>query len=161
MKFISGILVVCALTTVSAFARQRGGNAAAAGRAAASPINYETAWRDKNVTAIRIQEKITLDGRLEEPAWEQAIPATDFTQWARPGVPATNKTEARVLYDDDNLYVAVNCWDKDIAHRVVNELKKDFGYRDTDGVSVFVDSLHDRQSAFRSEERRVGKECRL
>jgi hypothetical protein len=128
---------------VSAFAQQRGGQ-----RGGASPINYETAWRDKNVTAIRITEKITLDGRLEEPAWALAIPATDFTQWARPGVPATNKTEAKFLYDNDNLYVSVNCWDKDIAHRVVNELKEDFGFRDTDGVSVLIDSLHDRQSGF-------------
>jgi len=147
MKFTIRIVAIFALISVPAFAQQRG-NAPLGGRAAASPINYDTAWMDKNVTAIRITERITLDGRLDEPAWAQAIPATDFTQWARPGVPATNRTEAKFLYDDDNLYVSVNCWDKDIERRVVNELREDFGFRDTDGVSVLIDSLHDRRSGF-------------
>jgi hypothetical protein len=132
MKLISRIAALLAITNVTGLAQ----------------INYETAWKEKNVTAVRITERITLDGHLEESAWSQAIPATDFTQWSRPGVPATNKTEAKFLYDDDNLYVAVNCWDKDIEKRVVNELREDFGFRDTDGVSVLIDSLHDRQSAF-------------
>jgi hypothetical protein len=132
MKLISLIAVFLAFTNTTALAQ----------------INYETAWMEKNVTAVRITERITLDGRLEEPVWSQAIPATDFTQWARPGVPATNRTEAKFLYDDDNLYVSVNCWDKDIEKRVVNELREDFGFRDTDGVSVIIDSLHDRQSGF-------------
>ena len=77
-----------------------------------------------------------------------AVPATDFYQWARPGLPATNKTEARFLYDDENLYVGVNMWDKDIEHRVVNELKEDYKFRDTDGVSIILDTLNDNRSGF-------------
>ena len=142
MKLFTRIVMICVLASPLAYSQQRG-------RAnAASPINYETAWRDKNVIAVRITEKITLDGHLEEPAWQEAIPAADFTQWARPGVAAANKTEVRFLYDNDNLYVGVDCWDKDIQHRVVNSLKEDFGFRDTDGISIFIDSLHDRRSAF-------------
>jgi len=142
MKLLTRILMICVCASPLAYSQQRG-------RAnVASPIDYETAWRDKNVTAVRITEKITLDGHLEEPVWQQAIPATNFTQWARPGVAATNKTEVRFLYDNDNLYVGVDCWDKDIEHRVVNSLKEDFGFRDTDGISVIIDSLHDRRSGF-------------
>ena len=91
---------------------------------------------------------MTLDGHLDEPAWRLAIPARDFTQWARPGLPASNKSEVRFLYDEDNLYVGFDSWDNDIAHRVVNELREDFSARDTDGVSVLIDSLHDRRSGF-------------
>jgi hypothetical protein len=52
------------------------------------------------------------------------------------------------LYDDDNLYVGVNMWDKDIERRVVNELKEDYAFRDTDGVSVVLDTLGDNRSGF-------------
>ena len=53
---------------------------ATAGTAPAAPINYETAHLSRVATAIRINEKITLDGRFEEPAWKLALPISDFTQ---------------------------------------------------------------------------------
>ena len=111
-------------------------------------FNYEAAVADRVATAVRISDEIRIDGRLEESAWDLASPATDFYQWARIGQPATNKTEARFLYDDENLYVGVNMWDKDIEKRVVNELKEDYNFRDTDGVSIILDTLNDNRSGF-------------
>jgi hypothetical protein len=145
---MSRLVAICAFTNVSAFAQQLPTANAEKDSRAAIAIDYETARLTKVVTAVRIREKITIDGYLDEPAWQLASPATDFTQWGRPGLPATNKSEVRFLYDDDNLYVGFDCWDKDIAHRVVNELREDFNFRATDGVSVYIDSLHDRRSGF-------------
>ena len=45
------------------------------------PIDYDTAYLDRNVSAVRIDEEITLDELLNEPAWQLASPATDFVQW--------------------------------------------------------------------------------
>ena len=111
-------------------------------------FDYEAAQAERVATAVRITDEITIDGRLEEKAWASAVPAADFYQWARPGLPASNRTEARFLYDDTNLYVGVNMWDKDIERRVVNELKEDYAFRDTDGVSVVLDTLGDNRSGF-------------
>src|SRR5688572_13483886 len=111
-------------------------------------FNYESAVAERVATAVRISDEIRIDGRLEESAWDLASPATDFYQWARIGQPATNKTEARFLYDDENLYVGVNMWDADIDKRVVNELKEDYNFRDTDGVSIILDTLNDNRSGF-------------
>jgi hypothetical protein len=111
-------------------------------------IDYEAARLSKVATAVRVTEKITLDGRLQEPDWKLAAPATGFVQY-RPntGQLAEEQTEARFLYDDDNLYVGILCFDSDVAHMVVNGLKEDFAWNETDVVGVMIDSLHDRRSA--------------
>src|SRR6185503_19566770 len=76
----------------------------AAARAPAS-VNPETLPRP-SLTAIRVDQPITLDGRLDEPAWSSAPAATSFIQtFPETGVPATQDTEVRVLYDADQLYI--------------------------------------------------------
>ena len=112
-------------------------------------IDYETVRLSRIATAIRVTEKITLDGKLEEKAWTQAIPITDFTQH-RPhhGEPATQRTEARFIYDDGNLYIAVSCFDSDPERITVNSIQRDYPTQESDGITVLIDSLHDRRSAF-------------
>lgn len=117
--------------------------------APADPIDYSTARLDKIVHALRITEPITMDGRLDEPAWEHAEPATHFTQWEpEPGMPASEETEVRFLYDDENLYVGARAFDSDPAHLMINELRKDFGANETDLIGIVLDTLHDRQTGF-------------
>ena len=60
----------------------------------------------------RASGKITIDGKLDEAAWQNAKVTTLF-------VPVTDtkplsKTEARVLWDDNYLYVSYVAFDKDI-----------------------------------------------
>ena len=148
MRFLSRFLAVLALVNVAAFSEQGPtANQVARDRAPVA-IDYETARFEKIVTAVRVDERITLDGLLDEPAWQSATPASDFTQWARPGMPATNTNEVWFLYDDENLYVGWKAGDQDSGNVVVNELREDFFWRDSDGVSVIIDSLHDESSGF-------------
>lgn len=43
-----------------------------------------------------------MDGRLDEPAWSLVPPATEFIQMdPAEGTPATERTEVRILYDDE------------------------------------------------------------
>ncbi|HYR82884.1 MAG TPA: DUF5916 domain-containing protein [Terriglobia bacterium] len=111
-------------------------------------IDYEAIRLERVVTAVRTTEKIILDGNLEEPSWQLAIPATDFiTTLPRPGEPASERTEVRFVYDDDNLYVGFICFDSDPLDNVV-VLREDFTSQESDGVAMVLDSLHDRRSAF-------------
>ena len=113
------------------------------------PIDYETARLSRIVTAVRITEDITLDGRLQEASWKLAEPASDFTQWQPlPGEPASVRTEVRFLYDSDNLYVGFINFDPDVANTIINDLRKDFNNDATDGVNLMIDSLHDGRSGF-------------
>jgi hypothetical protein len=110
---------------------------------------FEAVRLTKVLTAVRIDERITLDGRFDEPAWGRAIPGTDFYQRIPiTGAPATDRTEVRVLYDDDNLYVGIICFDPEPDRIVIKELKEDFDINGTDMVQLIIDSLHDRRSAF-------------
>ena len=114
-----------------------------------APIDYETARLERVVTAVRITEPITLDGYLNEPVWHLALPATDFIQWGPfPGQPSRERTEARFLYDENNLYVGIICFDSQADKMVVNDLKEDFNFQGTDNLGLVIDSLHDRRSGF-------------
>lgn len=109
----------------------------------------DTVRTPRVVTAVRTTEQITLDGKLDEAAWRLAIPAKDFIQ-LRPnnGAPAREQTEVRVLYDDDNLYVGLTCFDSDPRHTTLNSVQRDFPTFESDGVTIVFDSLHDRRSGF-------------
>jgi hypothetical protein len=102
----------------------------------------------RTLQAIRADVRPTVDGRLDDPAWAAAQVATDFTQ-TRPneGRPATQRTEVRILYDDDALYVAARMFDT-APDSIVAQLAR----RDTDVHSdwfyVAVDSYFDRRTAF-------------
>ncbi len=56
--------------------------------------------------ASRRDGPITLDGKLDDAAWKAATPITKFIQQQpHEGLPATQATEIRILYDDQALYI--------------------------------------------------------
>jgi hypothetical protein len=117
--------------------------------AALSPFEYEAVRQTKIVDAVRISEPITLDGRLEEPGWRTASPATDFIQQSPyPGEPATQRTEVRFLYDEANLYIGVTCFQSADAPLVIGDITQDFNFGQSDALNVILDTLHDRRSGF-------------
>ena len=91
---------------------------------------------------------IQLDGQLDEGAWAGAPVATDFTQ-LRPnaGEPASEKTEARVLYDGKSVYVGMRMHDTQ-AERINTQLgRRDSGF-ESDWALVAFDSYDDDRTAF-------------
>ena len=112
-------------------------------------IDHEAVRAARVVTAIRTAEPITLDGRLDEAVWAQAPLADDFFQkLPSNGAPASERTELRFVYDDQNLYIGVTCFDTEPDKRLIKDLREDFDFGTTDLVQIFIDSIHDRQSGF-------------
>jgi hypothetical protein len=99
--------------------------------------------------AIRVQgSPPVIDGDLSDPVWRTAPVATDFVQMRpREGEPGTERTEARVLYDDDALYLAIRAWDSEPDAIAAQLTRRDEGSY-SDRVHVIVDSYHDRRTAF-------------
>jgi hypothetical protein len=117
--------------------------------AAPNPIDYATARLSRKLPAIRAAGPVTLDGRLDEPAWASAPLAKDFIQNdPKEGEPATFDTEARVLYDDDALYIGVFAQDDRPSDLIVNELRKDFNTGNADGFQVVIDTFHDERNGY-------------
>lgn len=57
----------------------------------------------------RGDEKIKIDGHLDEAAWKQAEPLKNFTLIKSDGKKAGKTTVANLLWDDKNLFVAFDC----------------------------------------------------
>ncbi|HEX6536082.1 MAG TPA: DUF5916 domain-containing protein [Gemmatimonadaceae bacterium] len=133
--------------------------AAAAGAQGATP-SLPAAPRDAASRTATASRKVTvgtritgspptIDGRLDEPVWRTAPVATGFVQQRpTPGQPATERTEARVLYDDHALYVAMRMYRAERGRIASTVARRDYtGY--SDWAQVMVDSYHDRRTAFR------------
>src|SRR2546430_2304887 len=112
-------------------------------------IDYETAHLDRRIHAIKITDKVTIDGRLEERAWEAAPLVSNFIQ-AEPneGDPSSEKTEVRVLYDAENLYFGIYAHDSHSDRVVVSDLKKDFATDQGDIFTIMLDTFHDRRNGY-------------
>ena len=87
---------------------------------------------------------ITLDGRLDEAAWAASTPATDFRQ-SEPneGLPATQRTEVRILYDDVALYIGARMFDSLGARGVRSYLTRRDQQTDGDYLEIIFDTFHD------------------
>ena len=98
---------------------------------------------------MKITDKISIDGRLDEFAWEGAPRATSFMQ-SEPdeGRPVSEETEVRVMYDTDNLYFAVIAKDSEPQHVIVSEMKKDFTVENGDSFQLILDTFLDRRNGY-------------
>ena len=110
----------------------------------------QSASRDRTVTAVRIESPIEIDGELDEPEWSLAEPARDFLQFEPThGEPSTEPTEVRILYDDENLYLGVYCFDSGGKEAlVVNDINRDFFQFDTDSFGFVLDTFDDNRNGF-------------
>ena len=91
-----------------------------------------------------------LDGDvLGDPAWIDVPVATGFIQ-TQPdeGRPATERTEVRVLFDDDTIYFGFVCYDRDPDGIITSESRRDASLNNSDSIQIILDTFRDRQSAF-------------
>ncbi len=98
-------------------------------------------------TAVRANSSIDVDGRLDEPVWSQATPITDFIQeLPLEGQPATQRSEFRIAYDDDAIYVGAMLFDTGaLTGRLA---RRDVGAGDFDYIVVSLDSFHDHETSY-------------
>jgi hypothetical protein len=92
---------------------------------------------------------ITIDGRLDEAAWQEAEPITNFVQSGPDtGYPATEQTVVRILYDAGNLYIGAFCYDSDPDRITITSMVRDFPTSDNDLLAIAIDTYLDRRNAF-------------
>jgi hypothetical protein len=100
--------------------------------------------------ATRTSSRINIDGKLNEPAWATAVPASDFTQsYPQVGAKPIDATEVRVLYDDEALYVGVRMFDSRPDSIAAQLARRDASGIYSDWLHVMIDSYHDRRTSFR------------
>ena len=102
----------------------------------------------KTFTTARIADSPPkIDGIIDESVWNSVEWTGDFVQFEPfSGQPATEKTEFKVVYDDNYLYFAVRCHDSspDSIVKRMSRRDGDIG----DWVKIVIDSYHDYRTAF-------------
>jgi hypothetical protein len=98
---------------------------------------------------LRDGERMVLDGRLDEPFWERAVPATDFIMQEPTlgGVP-TERTEVRILFDRDNLYMGVTNYDSEPDRLLGNTMRRDEFLSADDRFMWTMDTFLDQRSGY-------------
>jgi hypothetical protein len=93
--------------------------------------------------------RIAVDGALDEQSWQTAPTIGDLTQREpRPGEPPTERTEVRLLHDDDALYIGVMAYDSEPDRIIGTEMSRDGALRSEDRVEILLDTYGDQRNAF-------------
>ena len=113
---------------------------------AAIPLNAEA---NKEIRPLFTQEAIEIDGHLNEEAWAGAQVVDDFTQQSPDeGQPISERTEVRMLYDTEKLYIGFECSDSEPEKVVANEMRRDGRLWQNDNVYVMLDTYGDKRQCF-------------
>ena len=120
------------------------------------------AAQDGELRAYRISEEngdqIRIDGLLSEDLWSRVPMASGFIQQEpEEGSPATERTEVRIAYGEDALYVAIMAYDSEPDRVVARILQRDkvleadffgggFQFAGDDGVAILLDPFDDNRN---------------
>ena len=97
-----------------------------------------------SVQAAERTAPVVLDGKLDEAVWQTPAPATDFRQFEpNEGQPATQRTEIRIAYDAEALYIGARMFDSLGANGVSTRLARRDQNVESDYVQFVLDTYHD------------------
>jgi len=94
-------------------------------------------------------QKITIDGVLDEPAWQTAAsPGPLLQKEPVESGPPSQQTDVLVLYDKDNLYISAYCHDSAPNDIIINDISRDFDIADQDYFGILLDPFNDRSLGY-------------
>lgn len=101
-----------------------------------------------NIHLKKTTEKIVLDGKLDEAVWKEAGGISDFWQFfPTDSSKAGGETEIYMTYDEEYIYVATKCYSSS-NNFLTPTLKRDYGFRNSDNISILFDTYNDQTNAF-------------
>ena len=105
----------------------------------------------KRLVANKINESIIIDGDLNETIWNEAETASNFVMFepdnGKP-ISESKKTEVKVLYDNDGIYISAKLFD-DEPDKILKEITERDNFGTTDAFGVFINGFNDGQQDFR------------
>ena len=112
-----------------------------------SLVNY-FASQKRVYYATRTETRPKIDGRLTDKCWQLGEWAGGFRQQQpNQAQPPSEKTEFKILYDDQNLYVAIRCYD-DQPGKMRPILSRRDEVNSGDIAGIAFDTYHDKRTAF-------------
>ena len=96
---------------------------------------------------VRLKAGPSLDGRLNDPAWQECTALSNFILLHAAGRPEY-PTEARLAYDSENLYISFRCYEPNLSGLVTKAKKHDEAAWADDSVEIFLDTNLDRKTYY-------------
>ena len=97
--------------------------------------------------AVRATGRIQIDGLLDEVSWDSAFVIDRFIQSrGSPGAPVSERTEVRILYDDENLYVGAELYDSNPSAIVRSPIQRDNSTGQGATFAISLDTFLDRRN---------------
>ncbi|MBS0010029.1 MAG: carbohydrate binding family 9 domain-containing protein [Bacteroidales bacterium] len=91
-------------------------------------MKYKSLLIQKTISAVKADQPPLIDGVLDDPIWMKAEIADNFIQYSPySGSPSKYRTEVRILYDDDAVYIGAMMYDPS-----PDSIYKELGARDSD-----------------------------
>lgn len=132
----------------------------AVGAGAQEPPQASTGKPSETVVAVappqdysfdihRLSRAPVIDGKLDDAVWQEGNLLDGFIQIdPNESQPASEKTEARVGYDSQNLYFGIRCFDREPAKVLGSGMRPDTDLSTDDSISIVLDTFHDRRNGF-------------
>ena len=112
------------------------------------PQSQGTYQGTPSVRAVYVEKGPKLDGNLDDEVWKRAMPVGDLVQtFPDDNMSGTQATEFRILYDKENLYVGIWCFQEDSTDITANAGNVANAGNDDHSI-VILDTFHDKRNAY-------------
>ncbi len=103
----------------------------------------------KRMTATPTPQRPILDGVVDDDVWQYAEVVSDFLtrEPIEAGQPS-QRTEVRILFDEENIYIGFIAYDDDPGAILASDLRRDSRLETDDTVAVIFDTFHDHRNGF-------------
>ena len=109
---------------------------------------FKFSFSQKNYLVKYFNQKIELDGKLEEEAWKNAEVMKNFKQYFPDDKKeAQSDTEIRMFFDEKNLYISAKMYSKGKKY-VIPSFRRDFRAGGNDNITFCIDTFSDHTNAF-------------
>ena len=120
---------------------------------ASAALAEEPAPPKRHAAVARLEGKLAIDGKLDEPAWQKAPVHTGFEmplgEANRTPIPEEAQTSFRVLVDDAALYFGIRCNEPKMSDLVAQAARvHDAAMWSDDDVELFLDPVGDRMEYY-------------
>lgn len=138
-------LLLAAAAHVSGAATPDGGKPAPA-------RNFQTYQPDVKPLRIDTSAAPKIDGDISDAVWQKAPVISEFYQLEPDeGAPASERTEVRILYDENNLYFAVKAFDSDPSAINASIKARDGQLGKDDLIRIYLDPYMSRRDGYAFE----------
>jgi len=113
-----------------------------------SLASITTLFSQPEIKAVFTSTPPVIDGSVNDDVWKNAAVINELYQREpKPGEPVSEKTEFYFLYDHNNLYVGIHCFDNP-KKITAKELARDVSLGEDDRVQVILDTYLDGRSGY-------------